>query len=116
MRISHIYALERVKLVLAWSFNSKVLDQHMLTVRVLEHLVGSKKVPDYCIVVDPSCNYGFILCPDEDKTSRLRGHYVKVGDEKIFNVVSNTGCLPFLEDVNQHPIGKKMICFLVLKT
>ena len=103
-------------LVLAWSFNSKVSDRHMLTIRALESIVGSKQVRDYRVAADPSRNHGFILCPDEDKTSRPRGHYVKVGDEKIFNGVSNTGCLPFLEDVNQHPIGKKMICFLVLKT
>ena len=91
-------------LVLAWSFNSKVSDRHMLTVRALEHVVGSKEVPYYRIAADPSRNYGFILCPDEDKAEMLRGHYVRVGDDKIFfDIVSNVGYMPFVDDVNQHP-------------
>ena len=104
MRISHIYALETVKLVLAWSFNSKVLDQHMLNVRVLEHLVGSKKVLVYCIVVDPSCNYVFILCPDELDAEFLRARYVSVSDIKFFfELVRNSKKILFHDDNNRHP-------------
>jgi hypothetical protein len=73
----------------------------MLTIRALQRLVGSKEVLDYRIAADPSRNYGFILCPDEVKAESLRGHYVRIGDEKIFfDVVSNVGYMPFYDDVN----------------
>ena len=96
-------------LVLAWSFDSTGLDRHMITIRALAELVGSKNVPDYRIAVDPSRNYAFILCPNEVKNEELRGHYVKVGEEKIFfDVVCNAGYLCFSEDVNQQLLVKKM--------
>jgi len=81
----------------------------MLTIRALESIVGSKQVRDYRVAADPSCNHGFILCPDEDDAEKLRGHYARVGNEKIFfDVVSNVGYLPFHEDVNQHARVVKM--------
>ena len=96
-------------LVLAWSFNSKVSDRHMLTIRALESIVGSKQVRDYRVAADPSRNHGFILCPDEDDAEKLRGRYARVENEKIFfDVVSNVGYLPFHEDVNQHARVVKM--------
>ena len=96
-------------LVLAWSFNSTGLDRHMITIRALAKLDGSKDVPDYRIDVDPSHNYAFSLCPDEVKTEMLRGRYVKVGEEKIFfDVVCNAGYLCINEDVNPQPQVKKM--------
>lgn len=82
----------------------------MLTVRALQRLVGSKEVPDYPIASDPSSNYGCILCPDQVKVESLHGHYVRIGDEKIFfDVVSNVGYIPFYDDVNQHPRVLNMI-------
>ncbi|KAG2652202.1 hypothetical protein PVAP13_1NG275800 [Panicum virgatum] len=97
-------------LVLAWSKETNQTDRHMLTVRALQRLVGSKQVPNYRIAPDPSRNFGFILCPDEDKAEKLRGHYVRVGDEKIFfDIVSSVGYMPYLDDVNQHPRVSKMI-------
>ncbi|KAG2550624.1 hypothetical protein PVAP13_9KG325500 [Panicum virgatum] len=97
-------------LVLAWSKETKQTDRHMLTARALQCLVGSKQVPDYRVAADPSRNFGFILCPDEDKAERLRGHYVKVGDDKIFyDIVSSVAYMPYLNDVNQHPRVSKMI-------
>jgi len=96
-------------LVLAWSFQSTELHRHMVTIRALAELVGSKDVPDYRIAADPSRNYAFILCPNEVKTEELRGRYVKVGEEKIFfDVVCYAGYLCFSEDVNQQALVKKM--------
>jgi len=44
-----------------------------------------------------------------DDAEKLRGRYVRVGNEKIFfDVVSNVGYLPFHEDVNQHARVVKM--------
>ena len=45
-------------LVLAWSKDNNHTNRHMLTVRVLQHLIGSKKVLDYRIAADPSRNFG----------------------------------------------------------
>ena len=96
--------------VLAWSMDSKHTDHHMLTIRALERLVGSKQVPDYRIAADASRSYGFILCPDEDMVERLRGHYVRVGNDKIFfDVISSVKYMSFDDDVNQHPRVMKMI-------
>ena len=88
----------------------------MLTIRALESIVGSKQVRDYRVAADPSRNHGFILCPDEDDAEKLRGRYVRVGNEKIFfDVVSNVGYLPFHEDVNQHARVVKMNWSLVMQ-
>ena len=96
-------------LVLARSFQSTGLDRHIVTIRALAELVGSKDVPDYRIAADPSRNYAFTLCPNEVKTEELRGRYVKVGEEKIFfDVVCYAGYLCFSEDVNQQALVKKM--------
>ena len=90
--------------------DSKHTDHHMLTIRALERLVGSKQVLDYRITADASCSYGFILCPDEDMAERLRGHYVRVGNDKIFfDVISSVKYMPFDDDINQHPRVMKMI-------
>ena len=75
VKISLIFGIEegsQTCLVLAWSKETNQTDRHMLTVRALQRLVGSKQVPNYRIAPDPSRNFGFILCPDEDKAERLR--------------------------------------------
>ena len=88
-------------LVLAWSKDNNHTNRHMLTVRVLQHLIGSKEVLDYRIAADASRSYGFILCPDEDMVERLRGHYVRVGNDKIFfDVISSVKYMSFDDDVN----------------
>lgn len=90
-------------LVLAWSpvdFNN---NRFMSIVRALEYLVGSERVGDFRVAVDPVTNDGFIRCSHAEVAEYLRGHCVLVGHEEVyFFIIRNVLMPPFDEDVNQH--------------
>ena len=84
-------------LVLGWSPSKDLSNLFMLSIRALEQFIGSPKVPDYLISIDPACRYAFILCPNDVAAESLRARFVSVG------MVKSNQKLTFHDNVNRHP-------------